>query len=204
MTLARLAHQLNSRNAASISGARVLPPLLLMTDPARLPDPCAAAERLPRGSGVILRAYEAAERDRLAHALVDITRRRGLVLLIAVDAALAAEIGADGIHLPEALSGQARALRRRPDWLVTVAAHSLAALHSAARAGADAALLSPVFATASHPEMAPLGPHQFAALVRRARLPVYALGGITKANAPLLHASGAVGIAGISALSGRA
>lgn len=200
-TLAKLARQLNSRHAAGVGQGGRLPPLLLMTDPKRLIDPCTAAERLPRGAGIILRAYEPPERQRLARALAVIARRRGLVLLVAVDAALAAEVGAHGVHLPEALIRQAATARRRGDWLVTTAAHSLAALHSAAGAGADAALLSPVFPTVSHPEARPLGPHQFAALVQRAGLPVYALGGVSEANAPLLLASGAVGIAGIGALS---
>jgi thiamine-phosphate pyrophosphorylase len=203
-TLAKLARQLNSRHAAQAGQGRALPALLLMTDPKRLPDPCGAAARLPRGSGVILRAYDAPERERLAHALAEIARRQRLVLLIAIDAALAAAVGADGVHLPEALAGQATIVRRRSDWLVTVAAHSLAALREAARAGADAALLSPVFPTASHPEARPLGPHYFATLVRRAGLPVYALGGVDETNAPLLLASGAAGIAGIGALSGHA
>ncbi len=202
-TLARLARQLNSRHAARAANGRFLPPLLLMTDPARLPDPCRAAELLPAGSGVILRAYDPPELERLAHRLAAIARRRRLVLLIAIDAALAAEVGAAGVHLPEALAGQAASVRRRGDWLVTVAAHSLPALRRAARAGADAALLSPVFQTASHPDRPPLGPHQFAALVRRAGLPVYALGGVTEVKAPLLLASGAIGIAGIGALSAR-
>ena len=206
-TLAKLAHRLNSRQAVRTAQGHALPPLLLMTDPIRLPDPCAAVERLPPGSGVILRAYGPRERKRLATALAAIARRRRLVLLIAIDAALAAAVGADGVHLPEALSGQVASVRRREDWLITVAAHSLAALLAAARAGADAALLSPVFHTASHPEARPLGPHHFSRLVRRAGLPVYALGGIDDANAPLLLASGAIGIAGIAgvaALSGGA
>lgn len=200
-TLAKLAQQLNSRHRRAHPEARALPPLILMTDPKRLADPCAAAEHLPPGSGVILRAYEPPERERLARELAAIARHRGLILLIAVDAALAAEVGAAGVHLPEALIGRAAQVRRRPGWLVTAAAHSLAALHAAARAGADAALLSPVFPTASHPQAHALGPALFATLARRAPLPVYALGGIDAKNAPLLLASGAAGIAGIGALS---
>jgi thiamine-phosphate pyrophosphorylase len=200
-TLAKLAQRLNSSHRRAHPATRALPPLILMTDPKRLADPCAAAERLPPGSGVILRTYEPPARERLAQELAAIARRRGLALLVAVDSELAAAVGAAGVHLPEALIGRAAMLRRRHDWLITAAAHSLAALHAAARAGADAALLAPVFPTASHPEARALGPALFSALARRTPLPVYALGGIDAHNAPLLLASGAVGIAGIGALS---
>ena len=73
-------------------------------------------------------------------------------------------------------------------------------LRAAASAGADAALLAPVFATASHPDARALGPHRFAALSRQSRLPVYALGGIDRDRAQLLQGTGAVGIAGIGGL----
>ncbi len=198
MTLAKLARQLNFSNARA-SG---LPALLLLTDARRLPDPLPAARRLPRGAGVVLRHYGLPERKQLARELAAICRLRDLVFLVAGDGALAAEVGADGLHLPEALAGQARRWRRRrPDWLITVAAHGLPALHAAAACGADAALLSPVFATASHPNARVFGPLRFARLVRASRIPVYALGGVDAVSAPRLIDSGAAGIAAISGLS---
>ncbi|MCS5604321.1 MAG: thiamine phosphate synthase, partial [Alphaproteobacteria bacterium] len=91
--------------------------------------------------------------------------------------------------------------RRRPGWLVTAAAHSLAALNQAARIGADAALLSPVFATQSHPAVPFLGAMRFAAMARKAALPVYALGGVSSKNIGQLAPSRAVGVAAISGLA---
>lgn len=178
-----------------------LPPLILMTDARRLPDPLAAARALPRGSGVILRDYDAVDRESLARALARIARARGLVLLIGADAGLAARVGAAGVHLPEAALRRARHCRRRPDWLVTAAAHDWPALRRAGQAGADAALLSPVFPTASHPETTPLGVGRFGALARLSPIPVYALGGITPRNAGRLAALNAAGIAAIGALA---
>lgn len=164
----------------------------------------AAVAALPRDAGVVLRHRDPAARARLARALAPVCRARGLVLLIAGDGPLAARVGAAGVHLPEARAGEARGWRRRhPGWLITAAAHGARALHAAARAGADAAVLSPVFATASHPDARPLGPLRFARLARLARrggLPVYALGGVTAATATALKNSGAVGIAGVSGL----
>ena len=135
-----------------------LPALILMTDQTRVPDPVAAARALPRGSAVILRHTEAKARAVLARALIGIAQARGLILLIAADPALAAEIGAHGLHLPEARAREAAHWRAlKPSWIITAAAHSARALSAARIAGAAAALLAPVFATSSHPDRAPLG-----------------------------------------------
>ena len=177
-----------------------LPALMLMTDEARLADPLPAARALPAGSAILLRHYGSPERATLARQLAAIARRRGLVLLVGEDPALARHVGAHGVHLPERAIRRAGAVRWQRDWLITAAAHSASALRLAAAAGADAALLSPVFATASHPEMRALGPQRFAALATASPLPVYALGGIDDARAGLLQGSGAIGIAGIAGL----
>ncbi len=179
-----------------------LPPLILMTDSRRLADPAAAIAGLPRGSAVILRHYDDPGREALGRRLLALSRGTGVRLLVAGDARLAARLRADGLHLPEWMArGAAWRRWRRPGWLVTAAAHSQAALWHAARAGADAALLAPVFATASHPEAKPLGALRFAAWCRAAPLPVYALGGITAETAGRLAASSAAGIAAIGGLA---
>ena len=85
----------------------------------------------------------------------------------------------------------------KPGWLVTAAAHSPQALVLARRAGADAALLSPVFPTASHPGAPALGLMRFASWCRCSPIAVYALGGITSQNSRRLQGTGAKGIAGI-------
>lgn len=199
-TVANLARALNRRHAAG----RRLPALILMTDHRRLPDPAPVAARLPAGAAVIFRHYGDGRRAERLAALARVCRRRRLVLLVAGDARLALRAGAAGVHLPEGLLPSARLRRPRRGWLITAAAHGEAALARAAAAGADAALLAPVFETASHPEARRLGPLRFAALVRRARLPVYALGGIDRQTARRLAGSGAVGIAAIGALAGGA
>jgi thiamine-phosphate pyrophosphorylase len=180
-----------------------LPPLLLLTDPGRTPDPLAAAARLPRGAGVVYRAFGDPDALRLACALGRLARRRGLLFLVGADEGLAAASGAHGLHLPERMLGRAPRLRaRRPGWVITAAAHSPLALACAARAGCDAALLSAVFPSASPSAGAPLGPVRFAAMSRAARLPVYALGGVASGTAKRLLGSRAVGVAGIGGLSG--
>ncbi|MBM3565203.1 MAG: thiamine phosphate synthase [Alphaproteobacteria bacterium] len=180
-----------------------LPALFLLSDPRRLPDPVALLDRLPRGAAVVLRHYDAPGRIALARRLIKEARRRGIVVLVAGDWRLAVRLGADGVHLPE----RAMAARlpvgvavRSKKLFVTIAAHSANSLFLAARFDPDAAILSPVFQTASHPGRIPLGPLRFAALCRKSPVPVIALGGIDERNAPRILDSGAAGIAGISGI----
>jgi len=181
-----------------------VPPLILMTDDERLVDPLAAAHALPRGSMVVVRARDATRRAVLAKAIIWLSRARGLFVLIANDAALAASCGADGLHLPEARMGEAAHQRaRHPAWLISASAHSLAALGKAMRLPIDVALLSPVFATKSHSGRTALTPARANLIARAANLPVYALGGVTARNAGLLAGS-FTGIAAIGALDVQA
>jgi thiamine-phosphate pyrophosphorylase len=197
--LERIARTLNAAARRRKPASRILPPLLLVSDPVRTPDPVALAERLPRGAGLIYRAFGAADARDVARRLASVARRRGLVLLIGADAVQAK--GA-GVHLPQRLARRAGALKRaRPGVLVTAAAHGLPALIAARRGGADAALLSVVFPSRSPSAGRPLGTVRFAALVRHAGLPVYALGGVTTKNAPRLIGSGAAGLAMVDGLA---
>ena len=133
--------------------------------------------------------------ERLAAVCAD----RGLILLVGADAELARELGAQGVHLPERLAQEAGRLKaEEPGWLITAAAHGAGALVAAAEA--DAAILSPVFASSSPSAGAPLGVERFSQMVAAAPVPVYALGGVDMKNAPELLGSGACGIAVVSAL----
>jgi len=177
-----------------------LPPLVLMTDDERLPDPCAAAERLPRGSLIVLRARQKRHRQQRAAELAQIARARGLYLLIAADPELAR--AADGLHLPEAQMGAIAYWRaRHPDWFITASAHSLETLQRAAHFGADAVFLSPVFPTKSHVGRIALTPIRLRLMARKARVPIYALGGIDSDAARQLVGAGIAGIAAVGALA---
>jgi thiamine-phosphate pyrophosphorylase len=176
--------------------AGLLPSLVLMTDDARLPDPLAAAAALPKGAMVIVRARDAERRAALAADILVLARRRDLFVLIADDPAIAAQLGADGVHLPERRAREAghwRALH--PRWIISAAAHTPSAMH----ASADLILLSAVFPTRSHPDGATWGAARANALARASPVPIYALGGIDARNAMLLN--GFAGIAAIGALA---
>jgi thiamine-phosphate pyrophosphorylase len=173
--------------------------MLFFTDPARTPDPLSVVARLPRGAGVVFRAFGAADAIRTGRALAKTCRRRGVMMLVGADARLAARLKADGLHLPERLAAQARRYRGR--FRVTAAAHSLPAALTARRAGAEAVVVSPVFPSRSPSARRPIGPRRLAVLVRRARTPVYALGGVKADNAGKLAATGVVGIAAVEGLT---
>lgn len=183
-----------------------LPARWLVTDARRLSDPLPAIRQLQRGDGVLFRHYELppAKRLALARQVAVLCRQRGLVLVVAGDARLARAVAADGLHLPQALIRQAATARRAGLGLVTAAVHDPGAIARAARCGIGAVLVSPVFATASHPGAEPLGVLRFAALTtqtRRRGLSVYALGGITPESFARLRGLPLAGYAAIGSLA---
>jgi len=137
------------------------------------------------------------ERRALAVALRAITRPAQAKLTVGADVELAAEIGADGVHLAsDASPGAIAAARARlgVDAIIGVSAHGDADVSAARAAGADYATLSPIFATTSKPGYGPeLG---LAALTRAARhgIPLFALGGVTPERARECVAAGAAGV----------
>ncbi|MGH7027232.1 thiamine phosphate synthase [Brevundimonas sp.] len=194
-----------ARAAAAVSppptpGSKALPPLLFFTDPARTPRPWETAARLPAGAGVVFRSFGAADALETGLRLRAATKAAGVRLLIGLDADLAERIDADGVHLPERALSAAYALSgRRPDWLLTGAAHSLEAVKGAR--DLDALVVSPVFqAGGASAARTALGIAGFKAMATAAPCPVYALGGISAANAADLNGSGACGIAGVDAV----
>ncbi len=179
-----------------------LPRLLFFTDPSRTPEALATVLALPRGAGVVYRAFGSVDALDEGRRLARAARARGLVFLVGADAALASRLMADGVHLPQRLAAKARGLKqRRPGWIVTCAAHSAVAIVQARRSGADAVVVSPVFDSASPSAARPLGLTRFVSLVRGARTPVYALGGINAKTAQRLRRSGVVGLAAVEALA---
>ena len=188
-----------ARGGPTVSRIGDLPALLFMTDPQRTPEPWITAAALPAGACVVFRHFGASDAAATAERLRAATRQAGVRLLIGQDAELAAQVGADGVHLPERDLGRAADLRRQaPGWLLTGAVHGEAVDVD----GLDAVVMSPVFnAGGSSAMRTPLGVEAFTARVGRASLPVYALGGITAANVRQLKSSGACGIAGVAAIS---
>lgn len=162
---------------------RAFPDLWLLSDARNDAALEEALARLPRGSGFVYRHYHLPPEERVArwHDLARVARARGHVLVLADSAQTAREWGADGIYGPPLTLAPTR------DLLTFATAHDLAEIGRANRMRADAVLLSPAFATRSHPGAPVLGPVRFRLLARHARMPVIALGGMTPASAYRLN-----------------
>jgi thiamine-phosphate pyrophosphorylase len=179
-----------------------LPRLWLLSDPARLPDPRAAAARLPRGAGVLARGAAPAVLAGLAR----LCRQRGLVLLVGGDGRAALRHRA-GLHLPDRAPARGTlpflAARRGGARfaLVSVAVHGRRGIARGRRLGAELGFVSPAFPTASHPGAPALGPVRWAGLARASGRAAVALGGIGPGTAGRLGRRPA-GLAAIGALGG--
>lgn len=159
--------------------SRNIPHLWLISDARNDAVLDSALRRLPRGSGFVFRHYHLAPAERRARfrALSRVAGKRGHLVIVADTAAQAHRWGADGIYGPT----QARPA---PAPLLRIAtAHTLRELGACRRHGADAIMLSPVFATRSHPGGETLGPLRFRLLAAHAGAPVIALGGMTRRTA---------------------
>jgi thiamine-phosphate pyrophosphorylase len=168
--------------------------LLVLTDRSQVPagreltDVVAAAVDAG-GRAIVLRERDlpASERARLADDLRELLDPVGGVLI----AARPATDAADGVHLRAADPMPSD----RPD-LVGRSCHNADDLAAAEAEGCDYVTLSPVAASASKPGYGPaFGADRFGTLVARTRLPVYALGGVTPANAATWIDAGAYGVA---------
>jgi thiamine-phosphate pyrophosphorylase len=144
-----------------------------------------------RAKDLCARALAEVVRGALANAL------QSKVLVNArTDIALAC--GAHGVHLPADSITPATIRRIAPaGFMIGVSCHTIEELCAAEREGADFAVYGPVFPSVTK-SLTPIGIDAFREAVAAVGLPVYALGGVTTANAQTCIDAGATGIAGIS------
>lgn len=176
-------------------GGRV-PPMWLFTDEARLPDPRAVVARLPKGlCGVVLRHDAASDRVRLGEDLARVCRERRIVLVVAGDWKLAHHLRA-GTHLRG--GRKARNTRAVEGTLITSSCHNPIEAVRANHLRADAVFTSPLFATASHPGVKPLGTLRWMTISGRFHGARLALGGLAAAKLRRVPVPKAAGFGGIS------
>jgi thiamine-phosphate pyrophosphorylase len=196
----------------------VRPRLVLVTDPSFGDDAIvrcteAVAAALPPGTFCVQlrdKRRPVASLRLMACRLRIVTERAGALLVINGHARLARDVGADGVHLGGGAGtvNEARTAFGRPTW-ISIAAHSDDDIHRGLAEGADAALVSPVFATSSPPSpgraAAEKLPRGLAAIraaraIAGSRLALFALGGVTLARVRSCADAGADGVAVLRAL----
>jgi 8-oxo-dGTP diphosphatase len=119
--------------------------------------------------------------------------RYGCSVVVNGDVDLAARTHSDGVHLT---STQLMECSRRPALpLVGASCHGPTELERAAELGCNYAVLGPLLPTPSHQNTPHLGWQRFAHLVRGSTIPVYALGGMSRADLDHARLHGAHGVA---------
>lgn len=146
-----------------------------------------------------------AEQRTRARALRALTRAGGASFIVNGPPELAAEVDADGVHVPGFARDPAALARARtavgPSRAIYVPVHTRDEVLLARDAGADAVLVSPIFESPGKGPARGLGALEEADEARAlAPLWVYALGGIDASRASACHRAGADGVAIIRAL----
>ncbi len=158
--------------------------------------------RVQEGMWLVLRAKSLSKSEylMLAQQVAALCQQRQASLLLHSHIDLLDSVQtAIGVHLPFALASITTKIDTKNKYLV-ISTHNAEELEQAWQWGADFVTLSPVQQTLSHPEQAAMGWQNFATLVQQAKLPVYALGGMTQQDITQAHQSGAQGVAGIRGL----
>ena len=175
------------------------------TDPARL----AARVRTAIDGGAAMIQYRAKDRtssDRYAAAslLLDLCRARRVPLIVNDDPALAADVGADGVHVGRD-DGDVRSARRivGDRCIVGVSCYDRLDLAlAAAGEGASYVAFGSFFASPTKPHAVPAPIRLLSDAREKIDLPIVAIGGITARNGAALIDAGADFIAAIDGVFG--
>ncbi len=146
--------------------------------------------------------FSDAERQEALGALRELCHRHDAPLLVNDDPQLAKRVSADGVHVgrDDPSPRIARALLG-PAALVGVTVYGKHGEERAAEtAGADYLGIGPFFPSPTKPEEPEMPLHLLDAVVRRTRLPVFAIGGIDAERARQLGHHGVAGVAVVAAI----
>ncbi|MQX51621.1 thiamine phosphate synthase [Alcanivorax sediminis] len=185
--------------------------LYAITDPALTPDErlLPAVEAALFGGARLLqyrdKTASADQRRRRASQLRALCHEYDALFIVNDDPALAAEVGADGVHIGQSDGGIATARALLGDnRIIGVTCHGdLRLARQAADAGADYLAMGRFFASRTKPQAPPADIASLKQACDEFPLPVVAIGGVNADNAPLLIQAGAASVAVIEALFGH-
>jgi thiamine-phosphate pyrophosphorylase len=180
--------------------------LHLVTQPRRGPDELVRGIALALDGGVNWvqlrdKSASAAALFLQARQLLTVARQHGAHLAINDRLDVALEVGADAVHLAaQSLPVENAVHLADHRALVGRSVHALDEAIKVAGDGADYVTFGNVFPTATHPGAPPRGLDELKAIVDAVDIPVLAIGGISMDNLDDVLATGAAGVAVISAI----
>ena len=136
-----------------------------------------------------------------AKELQTLCRERGVPFLVNDNVEIAREMNADGVHVGQSdmEAGDVRA-KLGPDKIIGVSAQTVEQAILAEQCGADYLGVGAVFHTGSKADAEDVSHETLTAICNAVKIPVIAIGGITRDNVTELSGSGICGIAVISAI----
>ena len=153
-------------------------------------------------AGIVLRekdmeegAYEVLARD-----VQRICRRHQVPFIAHTYAGVAAQLGADALHLPLPLLRRLRESGAALPAYLGTSCHSLEDVREAERLGCSYLIAGHIYATTCKPGLPPRGLAFLREVTAAAELPVYAIGGITPARLKEVREAGAAGGCAMSSL----
>lgn len=133
--------------------------------------------------------------------IADLCRRYHVPFILNDNVALAAQCGADGVHLGQEDMDPAEARRiLGPKAIIGVSAHNVAEAEAAVAAGADYLGCGAMFTTTTKADVTALPKETLRAICAAVPVPVVAIGGINKQNLLSLAHCGEAGVALVSAI----
>lgn len=140
-------------------------------------------------------AYEVLARD-----VQRICRRHQVPFIAHTYAGVAAQLGADALHLPLPLLRRLRESGAALPAYLGTSCHSLEDVREAERLGCSYLIAGHIYATTCKPGLPPRGLAFLREVTATAELPVYAIGGITPARLKEVREAGAAGGCAMSSL----